>query len=177
MSIEDVSQVDELLKVIEDLSRTHVEIGILGDEEKYKDGNMTVLGVAIIHEYGINVTDKNGRKINIPERSFIRSSYESKKEKIFDLESELEKVINLQMSVDTFFNLVGEYCVGIIQRYLTEEVKSPPLAATTIKEKGSSNPLIDTGKLKESIDFRIVRVWSYGEVKTIKWNKQNKIQL
>lgn len=156
MSVQDESNVEQYLKMLGELSSTHVEIGILGDGEKYSDGNMTVLGVATIHEYGINVVGKNGKKINIPERSFMRGSYDSNKQKIFDLERELEKVLNLEMSVDAFFNLVGEYSVGLIQQYLTD-LKSPPLAESTIEAKGSSNPLIHTTKLRDSITYKIVR--------------------
>lgn len=158
MKMHDESSVKELLDVLNELSSTYIEVGILGSGKKYKDGNITVLGVATIHEFGINVIDKNGNRINIPERSFIRSSYDANKQKIFNLEDELSKVLELKLSVGSFFNLVGEFVVGIIQRHLTEEVKSPPLAGSTIAMKGSSNPLIDTGQLRDSIDYRIVRM-------------------
>lgn len=156
-AIHDESLVEGLIKMLSELSRTHVEIGIIGEGDKYKGSNITVLGVATVHEFGVNVIDKNGNKINIPERSFIRSSYDANKEKIFDLDKEFERVLNLELSVDTFFNLVGEFSVGIIQNHLTSQVNSPPLAESTIKAKGSSNPLIDTGQLRSSITYKIVR--------------------
>ena len=165
MDIHDETKIPELLKVLEELSTTHVEVGIMGDSgigaSSYMDmstGNtITVLAIAEIHEFGLNMTDKNGNKINIPERSFIRGSYDANKQKLFNLENELEKVLSLNLSVNTFFNLVGEYSVGIIQEYLTN-LKNPPLAESTIKTKGSSNPLIDTGRLRDAITFKIVRM-------------------
>lgn len=157
MKVHDENNVGEYLKMLEELSSTYVEIGILGDGDKYKGSDITVLGVATIHEFGLNMVDKNGNRINIPERSFIRSSYDANKNKLFDLESELAKVLELKLPVDAFFNLVGELSVGIIQRHLTEDVKSPPLADSTIRAKGSSNPLIDTQQLRDSISFKVVR--------------------
>lgn len=157
MKIHDENVVPKYLKMLDELSRTHVEIGIIGDGDRYKGTDITVLGVANIHEFGLNVVDKNGRKINIPERSFIRSSYDANKQRIFEFDKELERVLGLELSVDGFFNLIGEFAVGVIQNHLTSQVKSPPLAESTIKAKGSSNPLIDTGQLRRSIDYKIVR--------------------
>ena len=41
--------------------------------------------------------------------------------------------------------------------YLTD-LKTPPLAESTIRRKGSSNPLIDTGQLRSSITWQVVPV-------------------
>jgi len=38
-----------------------------------------------------------------------------------------------------------------------QDVTSPPLAASTIKRKKSSKPLIDEGVLKQSITFKVLR--------------------
>lgn len=157
MNIHDENKVPQYLKMLKELSRTHVEIGIIGDGDKYKGSDITVLGVATVHEFGVNVVGKNGKRINIPERSFIRTSYDANKQRIFEFDKELERVLNLELSVDGFFNLVGEFAVGVIQNHLTSQVNSPPLAESTIRAKGSSNPLIDTGQLRRSIDYKIVR--------------------
>lgn len=157
MKVQDDNKVPQYLKMLNELARTHVEIGIVGDGEKYKGTDITVLGVATVHEFGVNVVGKNGKKINIPERSFIRSSYDANKQRIFEFDKELERVLNLELSVDGFFNLIGEFAVGVIQNHLTSQVMSPPLAQSTIRMKGSSNPLIDTGQLRRSIDYKIVR--------------------
>ena len=158
-NIKDESRVEELLKVIDDLERTHIEIGIIGEGKKYKDKGsvITVLGVATIHEFGVDVTDKNGNKVNIPERSFIRTSYDKHKEDLFEFGKELERVLTLELPVESFFVLVGEWAVGVIQKHITEDVKEPALADSTIKAKGSDNPLIDTEQLRDSISYQIIR--------------------
>lgn len=47
---------------------------------------------------------------------------------------------------------IGVFAQGAVQQYMTD-LQSPPNAPSTIKKKGSSNPLIDTGELRSSIKW------------------------
>lgn len=49
---------------------------------------------------------------------------------------------------------VGLLAVGNVKDFITD-LKSPPNAPSTIKRKGSSNPLIDTGAMRSSITYTI----------------------
>ncbi len=49
---------------------------------------------------------------------------------------------------------MGAFAAGGVQTYMTE-LKTPPNSAYTIEQKGSSNPLIDTGALRASITWKI----------------------
>ena len=177
MKIHDETKVPQFLKMLDELYNTHLEIGIFSDgkggERHNKDSDITVLGIATVHEFGveIKVTDKmrgylhsigihlksSTRTIKIPERSFIRAGYDEEKENIIkQSEKLLEKVMRLELPVDVFFNTLGEIIVGRIQEYLTD-LRTPPLHPVTIARKGSSNPLIDTGRLRDSITYKVVR--------------------
>ena len=151
MIIHDKSNVKEFLKMLEELKSISIEIGILGDDkggDKHKGSDITVLEIATIHEFG-------APKANIPSRSFIRAGYDSNKNKIISQgEKLLENVIGLKLDPDIFLETMGENAVGMIQEHLTN-LKSPPLKQTTIKRKGSSQPLIDTGQLRSSITHKI----------------------
>lgn len=167
MIIHDESNVKEFLKMLKELSSTHLEIGIFGDS------GGDILMIATVQEYGCNikVTDKmrgylhsigihlkkETKEIKIPERSFVRGSYDENKNKIIDnADKLLEKVINLELPVSVFFDTLGEYIVGLVQEYMTD-LKSPPNHPATIANKKSSNPLIDTGRLRQSITYKMVR--------------------
>lgn len=167
MIIKDETSVPEFLKVLKELTRTHIEIGIFGEDDS------EILMVAHVNEFGcqIEVTDKmrnylraiglplknETTHINIPERSFIRSGYDQEKNKIIDkIGPLLEQVIQLQLPVDTFLETLGEYTVGLIQQYLTD-IRGPKNHPFTVRQKGSSNPLIDTGRLRQSITYKVVR--------------------
>lgn len=162
MIIHDESRVKEFLKMLEDLNSHHIEIGIFGDglggKPIDKDNPITVVEIATVHEFGTTIKFKTRDiSVTIPERSFIRAGFDTNK---VDIEREgeklLEKVINLQLPVQVFLQTMGENIVGKIQKYLTD-MTDPPLAEATIKAKGSSGVLIDTGKLRESITYKVVR--------------------
>lgn len=167
MKVHDETRVPEFLKMLEELLTTRLEIGIFGE-----DGS-DMLMIANVNEFGCNikVTDKmrgylaykglhlkaSTKEIRIPERSFIRSGYDFKKDKMIKKgEYLLEKVLKLELPVGAFFNGLGQYIVGQIQEYLTS-IKFPKNHPFTKEQKKSSNPLIDTGHLRESITYKVVR--------------------
>jgi len=167
MKVHDETKVPEFLEMLDELFNTHLEIGVFGED----DSEMVM--IASVHEFGvkIKVTDKmraylhsigihlkpSTKTIKIPERSFIRAGYDKEKENIIrESEKLLEKVMKLELPVKVFFETLGELIVGMIQKYLTD-LSSPPLHPATIASKGSSNPLIDTGRLRESITYKVVR--------------------
>jgi len=167
MKVHDETKVPEFLAMLDELLNTQLEIGIFGED----DSEMVM--IASVHEFGVDikVTNKmrgylhsigihlnpNTKTIKIPERSFMRAGYDKEKENIIrQSEKLLEKVLKLELPVKVFFETLGELIVGMIQKYLTD-LSSPPLHPATIKNKGSSNPLIDTGHLRESITYKVVK--------------------
>ena len=167
MKVHDETKVPEFLAMLDELFNTQLEIGVFGED----DSEMVM--IASVHEFGVDikVTDKmrgylhsigihlnpRTRTIKIPERSFMRAGYDKEKENIIrESEKLLEKVLKLELPVKVFFETLGELIVGMIQKYLTD-LSNPPLHPATIKNKGSSNPLIDTGHLRESITYKIVK--------------------
>lgn len=167
MKVQDTTKVPQFLKMLEDLTSYHLEIGIFGED----DGE--ILMIANVNEYGCNidVTDKmrgylhtigihlksSTKTINIPERSFMRGGYEDSKSKFISNGNKLlTKVINLELPVQAFYDALGEYIVGRIQKYMTS-LKNPPNHPATVNQKGSTNPLIDTGRLRESITYKVVK--------------------
>lgn len=148
-SITDISQVDILLQTIDDLSKYSIKVGILGDGTMHGEDEATVLLIATVHEFGVAVK-------GIPERSFIRAGFDYYRSRIEENAVELlEQVIYKGLSAYTFFDALGHIMVGFIQTYITD-LDTPPLSPITIKKKGSSNPLIDTGQLRDSITYEVV---------------------
>ena len=124
-----------------------VDVGII-DAGKYADGDITVAGIGFAHEFGTST---------IPERSFMRSTIKEKKKEIVDLQKKLlKKVQSGEMDINKALGLVGAFAAGLISQKIVS-IKSPPNSAATIKKKGSSNPLVDTGQLKNSITWEVNR--------------------
>lgn len=92
----------------------------------------------------------------IPERSFLRSTLDQNRDRYADILVEaLERVPDGE-SPERAMSRLGAIVVGDVQRKITE-IRYPPNAPSTVKRKGSANPLIDTGQLRQAIDFRVRR--------------------
>lgn len=166
--IVDQNNMQQILDTLEDLGKVRLEIGVFAPEgsEMYM--------IAMVNEYGASITvtprmrayfrhvfkinlKKETTAINIPERSFIRNGFEAAKGDIENLVAVMiPAVVAQQVSVDEMMGQLGEYIVGRIHKYIRDGI-APPNAQLTIDRKGSSKPLIDTGRLNQSITYRIVR--------------------
>ena len=142
----DESRVDEVLKALEELDGWTIDVGVIGEGGKYEDSKVTVLDVAKFNEYGTS---------NIPARPFIRGAYDSYKDDLTDMMFKYSSaVINGDMAVSMLNKGVGQASADYTREYLTD-LSNPPNSPITIKLKGSSNPLIDTGQLRDSIDYEV----------------------
>ncbi|MCL2188432.1 MAG: hypothetical protein FWC16_00765 [Defluviitaleaceae bacterium] len=97
-------------------------------------------------------------EVNIPERAFIRGSFDSNKEAYAQRAARgLKSVLKGGMTLDSFFIFMGEYMVDGVRPYMTT-LSDPPNSFATKGAKGSSNPLIDSGRLRQAITYRVVKV-------------------
>lgn len=150
-----------LLEVL-DVADTAVYVGIRQEKgaERSKADGPTLVEYATDNEYG----SEDG---STPERSFLRSSVEENEGKyanmmtdaVSDMIDELGAGKTLPQvlgSLDQSFAKLGVTAVGDVQRKI---VNGPflPNSPTTIAKKGSSRPLIDTGRMRQSIDHEVRR--------------------
>lgn len=133
-----------------------VKVGVLGGKYDETEGGKfppTIVSVALIQEFG-------SVKRNIPERSFIRKPLQN------HLKEELNKSKTLNKAIfNESGNPIDKYNVlgAIAQNIITDSFENlgdgtwAPNAPFTIRQKGSSHPLIDTGRLRKSITFEVVK--------------------
>lgn len=97
------------------------------------------------------------RSVTIPERSYIRSGFDERAPRIEQRAvTLLKQVLSFKISPNDYFEALGQYVVGQIKDYMTN-LSSPANSPLTVKMKGSSNPLIDTGRLRQSITHKVVK--------------------
>lgn len=102
--------------------------------------------IAMANEFGTRT---------IPERSFFRATMDRRREHYANLlEEAVERALDGQGAQRRDLEKIGAIAVGDIQRFMTE-LRQPPNAPSTIRKKKSSNPLIDTGRLRRSISFKV----------------------
>lgn len=128
-------------------------VGVHEDAPMHQtDGDAVPMAqVAALNNYGNPHNKLNGRPAPVPARPFLIPGVESAQQDIKD--SVIESIQN-GATLDQTLNAIGAFAAGGVQQYMTD-LKEPPNSAYTIEQKGSSNPLIDTGALRASITWKL----------------------
>lgn len=109
--------------------------------------NYSLAEIAAVHEFG----SEDG---TIPKRSFLRDWVDGNRD---DIEKFLVRALVAQTEgqrIEKGLGQLGEYAIGQIKERISDNIP-PPLSDATIKRKGSSVALIDTGQLRGSISWEI----------------------
>lgn len=107
---------------------------------------ITLGDLARIHEQGL------GR---VPKRAFVKPAITANRHKYASLiKHHMTAVLKGRLRPSTLWQLVGQEAVKDIGQYMLTATFTP-LAPATIKAKGSSKPLIDTGQLRQSVTYQV----------------------
>jgi hypothetical protein len=145
-----------------------VKVGVL-DASGEHSGGISMAELAAVHEFGSRVVEQdlvagregtkqpNNTTARIPARSFIRATFVKNKDELNKMVAKLAAgIVNDKIGVDKALDLLGLWGAKAIKRYITGTRIPPPLAVATIKRKGSSRPLVDSGQLVGSISWQVV---------------------
>lgn len=124
-----------------------VEAGVF-DNAPHAGSSASIADIAKYHEYGT---------ATIPERSFVRRTFQQKRQEISRLTVAAGRAI-MQDRIDakTAMNDVGEKIADMIKHTITDSSIPPPLAPSTVKRKGHDHALIDTHQLVEAVAWKVV---------------------
>lgn len=123
-----------------------VKIGLPKGANPYPDGTSVIL-VGIWNEFGTRAN---------PERSFLRAAMREHRQKYRRIVKRLlARVTSGTLSAQAALELLGTEAAADV-RTMVVAVSEPPNAPETIARKGSSNPLIDTGHMRQSITHQVV---------------------
>lgn len=116
------------------------------EEKPKKESDMTLAELGEIHEFGLGV----------PQRSFLGDWVdETEKEKNDQLRGVARALVAGEIeSIEDGFEQLGNLYVAQVQKRIADNIP-PPLSPLTIKMKGSSVPLIDTGQLRSAITYKV----------------------
>lgn len=172
-------------KALDDfMTNKFVTVGIHEDAGNHDSDDITNASLGAIHEYGADIDHPGGTSygfaskaaadrnevrflktgkgyaelgvtkahtVTIPARPWLNPGVMSGNLEYLNI---IEKAAASDEPLDMALNKVGLVAVGFVQKYMTD-LRSPPNAASTIKKKGSSNPLIDSGALRQSVTYKI----------------------
>ena len=150
MKPNDLSQLKEITKQIKLATIHEVNVGIAQDVGQYPNG-LSIVEVGQKHEFGIGV----------PRRSFLRMPFIVEQKTI-------EKAISISWKkiVEGKNQTIKEFGIlGIVGQNISKDAfatggfgKWEKLKESTEKAKGSTEILIDTGKLVQSITNWVVKI-------------------
>lgn len=133
-----ISEISQELKPLAD--KNQLKVGFF-ETSKYQNG-IYVADVAKNNEFGT---------LQIPSRPFFRNAIENNSKKWVNfLAQDLVKSENAEIS----YNRLGEVARGDIVKSINQ-TNSPANSPLTIKAKGSSKPLVDTGFLRANVTFKV----------------------
>ncbi len=132
------------MQMLKELGDLEVRIGFQHGKATEKDGT-DVCDIAAWNELGTE---------NIPSRPFIRQSVDNNQDKINSFLQTRVKALAKGASAEDTLKKIGVFQ----KRLMQDEIKSgyfAPNSEATIRKKKSSQPLIDTGRMRQSVDYFI----------------------
>ena len=118
-----------------------IQVGFQGDQ-KYEDGT-SIAQVAAVNEFGA---------LDIPERPFMRQSFENHEGELQAACDAAQRLVSSGGSAEQALQQIGVVAKGLVQDEIVNGGFAPK-AESTIKKKGSEQPLIDTGTMRQSVNF------------------------
>lgn len=176
---------DELSKELAALrSDKVVTVGIHEEAGDVESGDLTMASLGAINEFGADIKHPGGTSygyaskaaadrdevrflkagsgymelgvtkphdINIPARPWLEPGVASATPEVL---LTIQDGVEGGQSMDQILEAVGVVAAAAVKIYMTE-LKTPPNAASTIRKKGSSNPLIDSGAMRQSVTHQV----------------------
>lgn len=136
---------DALRKELEKLQGGgYVLVGIHEDAAQPEGEDITMATLGAIQHFG---NDK------IPARPWLDVGVEQGNKEYLEV---IEEGAASGLSQSQILEQVGAIAVGYVQQYITD-LRDPPNAPSTVKKKGSDNPLIDTGAMRQSVTYKVAK--------------------
>ena len=135
---------ESLFEKLRGLGKRNVYVGFPAGSGGYEDG-VTVAQVAAWNEFGTR---------NMPSRPFMRDTVNLNKAEVKRTFDEAAKAILNGSTEDRELEKIGVLAKAMMQKQITDGGYAPD-APSTVRKKGSSHPLIDTGQMRQSVNYVI----------------------
>ncbi len=142
------NRISQRIKAIQDRLRKNsgVYVGVPASAGEYEESGEKIATIAAVHEFD----SADGR---IPERSFLRVPLRRNQQDFAKvIAGSLPGVLDGTLSMVQLMDQVGARAASASQEAISAGIP-PANAPSTIEQKGSSKPLIDTGRLRQSITW------------------------
>ena len=131
----------EYFRKLQQLEKMHIEVGFQ-EGQTYDDGT-PLAEIAAFNEFGTS---------DVPARPFMKQAFEDYERQIHSMANEVNSTLSQGGSVETALDEMGVQLKGVIQKEIVAG-QFEPNAPSTVRSKGSDKPLIDTGHMRQSVQY------------------------
>lgn len=135
--------IDKVLENVIELGDKQVKVGIQAGSGSH-DG-VDILDIAIYNHFGTR---------DIPSRPFVSDCFDKNQGQISEAKKRIVYRVMEGMPASTGLAQLGQWYQAVLKGHIRNGGWVPN-APATIKRKGSSKPLIDTGQLVNSVRWKI----------------------
>lgn len=128
------------------LSKMEIRVGFQSGKAKEENGT-DLVEIAAFNELGSS---------NVPARPFMKQSFENHEDELQAACSKAIKTVSSGGSAEQALNQLGVTCKALVQMEIRDG-KFVPNAESTIKKKKSDKPLIDTGTMRQSVQYVVTK--------------------
>lgn len=140
-------------QVVPGRKKASIRVGAPARTRRGSEPEMTLVQIAMVNEFGARWRFGHGGRI--PERSFLRSSFDENLAKYAERAIVgMRQAVQGKIKLPIMLGRLGALMVADVQRKIRKGpfVKNAPM---TIALKGSTKPLIDSGRLRASIEAKV----------------------
>lgn len=145
----ETKRLSSLIKRTTEIDNTEVEIGFWEDRYGPENDNLSVAQVAAYNNFGTSFN---------PTRPFMDDTFEDIMYQAYmarGVKNVFISVLTNGRGTQRLLRELGERIKGMMQLTILEYAANGGNSQKTIEKKGRDSPLIDTGKMLESVRFRI----------------------
>ena len=143
-------QVLASLETLADFGNTSIEVGWVQAGQRHADTKLTVPQLAAVQEYGAVA----GHGAVIPPRPMLRTTVRKRgKQWIAQAEALSKQVLKgKKINAEEIF---GALVADDVKAMINDSKNWIPNATATVRRKGKNTPLIDTGAMRDAVDYRV----------------------
>lgn len=140
----------QVIKNISNLGNMRILAGWVRPGQKHGDTKLTMAQLACVMEYGAKV----GKKTYIPPRPMLRLTGRLKSKNWVQQAGKLAKsVLDGKAKGNTAQYALGALIADDIKGVMNTSSLFAENRPSTVRKKGKNTPLIDTGELRDAVDF------------------------
>jgi hypothetical protein len=152
---------EDIFKETEKLKSMCVKVGVTEDVGSQTiDGGATLAQIASWNELGVlgpPMSQHGGGKWFTPPRPFVRGFADGKRELTAKTMEKLGRLVaSGKLDAHTAIRRIGEYGQNGVKSYIKNGTFTENADSTIARKRGSTNPLIDTKNLVNSIRYQVI---------------------